>query len=662
MSRSSRIAAASLLSFILAAACARRGGDEIGASAVQSDLAADVAVVQPNDNRLTAGVFAENGVRLDLTAQPALWSPERDEGPQVKVYALSEAGKAPMIPAPFLRVEEGTEVSISVTNAIPPGEFIGLPPPNRRYDSDGSSTREELIVHGLSAPAGSDAILRVPFGETREVTFLAEKPGRYLYWAGATERSLHTRTGPDSPMSGMIVVDPKGADVDPDERFFVITMIDAYPDDAVPDPGEDVFELAINGLSWPHTERLVYPKGDLIRWQWMNGSGFEHPMHLHGFHFRTLSRNDGMGEVAPDEDEIQDVVTELMEPGSSFLMEWTPTRPGNWLMHCHILDHVVPTPERSAEERAHDHHDMTQHPLRSMAGLVMGIVISDDEVETEAPPMRHLKLVARQAEFGAGHTPVRGYALETDNLSAEGDFSTPGPPIVLTKGEMTRITVVNHIDQPTSVHWHGLELQSYYDGMPGWSGREGRVAPLIETDGGSFDAYIAPPRAGAFIYHTHMDETDQLRSGMYGALIVMEPGETFDPSTDKVFVLGDIVDPEDGDFLGLALNGEEKPEPIVMKAGETYRLRFIDIGESMTLDISLSENGAPLIWRRRAKDGADLPDALQTDAEAAFRMGSGETYEFIWTPERAMTVDLVIEWPYPTFEGKKVVRRTFVVE
>jgi len=27
-----------------------------------------------------------------------------------------------------------------------------------------------------------------------------------------------------------------------------------------------------------------------------------------------------------------------------------------------------------------------------------------------------------------------------------------------------------------------------------------------------------------------------------------------------------------------------------------------------------------------------------------------------------MTVDLVIEWPYPTFEGKKVVRRTFVVE
>ena len=149
---------------------------------------------------------------------------------------------------------------------------------------------------------------------------------------------------------------------------------------------------------------------------------------------------------------------------------------------------------------------------------------------------------------------------------------------------------------------------------------------------------------------------------MYGALIVMEPGETFDPSTDKVFVLGDIVDPEDGDFLGLALNGEEKPEPIVMKAGETYRLRFIDIGESMTLDISLSENGAPLIWRRRAKDGADLPDALQTDAEAAFRMGSGETYEFMWTPERAMTADLVIEWPYPTFEGKKVVRRTFVVE
>ena len=56
---------------------------------------------------------------------------------------------------------------------------------------------------------------------------------------------------------------------------------------------------------------------------------------------------------------------------------------------------------------------------------------------------------------------------------------------------------------------------------------------MIEA-GGRFVVRFTPPRAGTFIYHTHLHDHRQLSSGLYGAMIVIEPGETFDPATDHV--------------------------------------------------------------------------------------------------------------------------------
>ncbi|HJR58631.1 MAG TPA: multicopper oxidase domain-containing protein [Vicinamibacterales bacterium] len=99
------------------------------------------------------------------------------------------------------------------------------------------------------------------------------------------------------------------------------------------------------------------------------------------------------------------------------------------------------------------------------------------------------------------------------------------------------------------MHWHGIELESYYDGVPGLSGSGQRLLAPIEP-GGSFVADFTPPRAGTFIYHSHFDDLKQLSSGLYGPLIVLPPGETFDPDTDRV---------------------------LVISTGRTYRLRIINI-------------------------------------------------------------------------------------
>jgi FtsP/CotA-like multicopper oxidase with cupredoxin domain len=52
--------------------------------------------------------------------------------------------------------------------------------------------------------------------------------------------------------------------------------------------------------------------------------------------------------------------------------------------------------------------------------------------------------------------------------------------LVLTRGEPTAIEVVNRSGEPTAVHWHGIELESYYDGVAGWSGTPGRTAPRFD--------------------------------------------------------------------------------------------------------------------------------------------------------------------------------------
>ena len=85
----------------------------------------------------------------------------------------------------------------------------------------------------------------------------------------------------------------------------------------------------------------------------------------------------------------------------------------------------------------------------------------------------------------------------------------------------------NELPEPTAVHWHGIKLESYYDGVAGYSGDGRRITSAIPKDG-SFEARFTPPRSGTFIYHTHVDEVRQQQAGLSGALLVVD-----DPTASK---------------------------------------------------------------------------------------------------------------------------------
>jgi len=282
-----------------------------------------------------------------------------------------------------------------------------------------------------------------------------------------------------------------------------------------------------------------------------------------------------------------------------------------------------------------------------MAGLVSGVHVLPAGLRgtrgsTPASP-RRIQLVAQLQPGRYGKDPGFGFVVLESSAQAESAAAQiPGPPIVLIRGQPVSITVVNRLPEPTTVHWHGIELESYYDGIAGWSGSPGHIAPLIQP-GGSFVAEFVPRRAGTFIYHTHIDDIHQLSAGLYGPLIVLDAGQAFNPATDRILLLS-VQGPSDN--TPISLNGSPEPTAIDLKAGTKYRLRFINITpHDPRLRVSLLSNGLPVSWRPLAKDGANVPPAQATLRSARQIVSVGETYDFEFEPRSAGDLRLEIFRP-----------------
>jgi FtsP/CotA-like multicopper oxidase with cupredoxin domain len=193
------------------------------------------------------------------------------------------------------------------------------------------------------------------------------------------------------------------------------------------------------------------------------------------------------------------------------------------------------------------------------------------------------------------------------------------------------ITVVNTLAEPTAVHWHGIELDSYFDGVAGFSGDGRRLSPLIAPRD-SFEVRFTPPRAGTFIYHTHADEERQQPAGLAGPLVVLEPGTRYDPDTDRTVMITTPWRAEDR-ARAVMVNGSLTPAPLVLRAGGSYRLRFVNMTVRRPgIRVELRRNGTLLDWRNIAKDGADLPAPRQRVGPARHGISIGETFDVELTP------------------------------
>ncbi|MCC8940784.1 multicopper oxidase domain-containing protein [Bradyrhizobium sp. Arg68] len=580
---------------------------------VSMAAATTASTIFPNDNARPSGRLDGSVLTVRLFAGIGSAQPAGPRSVPIEVAAFGEEGGNLSAPGPLVRVREGTTIVITLRNTL------------------GSA----LTVHGLCARPGPCDPVSVASGASQEIRFELNAPGTYFYWAATSSRPLRARAAHDTQLGGAIVVDPReGSPVD---RVFVISTFGGTPPPPKVRASEsDVF--AINGLSWPHTEQLHYKIGDRVRWRIINLSFTSHPMHLHGFYFVVEATGDisTAQPLAPDQQRMG--VTEYVNVGRTFVMSWTPETPGKWLFHCHMTPHMS-----GPEHTAHYGHGGNDSAA-GMAGLVLGIHVTGDwkAEPSDGRVPRKFSMVMREEPNRYGKQ--NGYRVDLEGVDAPriNPGPVPGPVLVLTRGEPVEITLVNRMSEPTAIHWHGIELENYYDGVPGWGKRPGAITPAIDP-GQSFVAKFTPPRAGTFIYHTHWHKDLQLTGGLYGALIVVEPGERYDPETDHIFIISLDGIVKETEPEPIVLNGSTTPEPVVMRAGVPNRLRLINItAYDSALSASLFNRFDQTTWKPVAKDGATLPPQ-QTAVRPAHQLVSvGETYDFEVQPSLEQTLWLEV--------------------
>ncbi|MBP1850704.1 multicopper oxidase family protein [Rhizobium halophytocola] len=115
--------------------------------------------------------------------------------------------------------------------------------------------------------------------------------------------------------------------------------------------------------------------------------------------------------------------------------------------------------------------------------------------------------------------------MMTFRAAGIGDGTIP-PVLRLKRGQPFAARLTNRLEEPTTIHWHGLRIPNAMDGVPFLT------QPYVYT-GDNFDYAFTPPDAGTFWYHPHCNTLTQMGRGMAGMLIVEDDKDpVFDAEID----------------------------------------------------------------------------------------------------------------------------------
>jgi FtsP/CotA-like multicopper oxidase with cupredoxin domain len=123
---------------------------------------------------------------------------------------------------------------------------------------------------------------------------------------------------------------------------------------------------------------------------------------------------------------------------------------------------------------------------------------------------------------------ITGKSVKAININDQ----IPGPTLKFKEGEEVTINVKNSMNEPTSIHWHGILLPGNMDGVPGLNGFEG-IAP-----GEVFTYRFKIRQAGTYWYHSHSNFQEQ--QGLYGSIIIEPDHDKFE--YDYVILLSDFTE------------------------------------------------------------------------------------------------------------------------
>lgn len=291
-----------------------------------------------------------------------------------------------------------------------------------------------------------------------------------------------------------------------------------------------------------------------------------------------------------------------------------------------------------------------------LIALTTGVFAQEKQGNVNNLPVREHTITLRETTVNKAGKDVMGMTV---------NGTIPGPTLEFTEGEYAIIYVKNEMSVETSVHWHGLLLPNFYDGVPYLN------TPPIEP--GHTQKYEFPiKQSGTYWYHSHTMLQEQ--SGVYGSIVIQPKEKVLDYDKELVLVLSDWTnekpmnvlrnlkrgnewygikkgtatplnqviargafgaqldfwrqrmegaDIADVYYPAFLINGEESIDYPEFKAGEKIRLRMINGGASTSFWMTFGGEIPVLV----SSDGLDV---VPVERNKTF-IGVAETYDFIVT-------------------------------
>lgn len=250
-------------------------------------------------------------------------------------------------------------------------------------------------------------------------------------------------------------------------------------------------------------------------------------------------------------------------------------------------------------------------------------------------PLKKIQLIAQfNTENWFENTSTKTWTLSPD-------------PIELKQFEETEIIFANHLNEPASVHWHGLAVDNAMDGVSGLT--QSPVQP-----GQKFTYKLTPNNAGTYWAHAHHQTYRQLAMGLYIPLIVREKTPYF-VDRDLLFVADDWLINKDGQIdtesfenghtwshggrMGNFLTINRQRTPLIqVSPGERIRLRMMNVANSRVMTFNLPGVISHII----AKDGQPIANPIPI--ENSLTISPAERFDLI--------VDIPNDWQgeYPIHE------------
>lgn len=164
-----------------------------------------------------------------------------------------------------------------------------------------------------------------------------------------------------------------------------------------------------------------------------------------------------------------------------------------------------------------------------------------------------------------------------------------GPTIEAVEGDIVRIHVENRLNEPTTVHWHGIHLPIEMDGVP-HGGPDHLFSQKPIAPGETFTYEFPLIQHGTYFYHPHFMGAKQVGLGMSGFFIIHPKNPEPHQIVDKdyaYFLQIWMIHPQSpnpdtlemSEFNYFTMNGRPGPDivPMTAKIGEKVRIRVANL-------------------------------------------------------------------------------------